>query len=181
MSIKIAISVGHQQGEESREVEYPANYSTAVLLQTELSIEGFQTEMFEGTLRDKVKAINKYRPAFAVECHYNRLNYPHDEKYGSGFETCIWEGSTYGKLLARKIMESFEEYLPFNSRRIWERKDLYFLKHTNCPAILIEPLFLDNPVEKVFLEMKRGYDIIASAVMKGIISYCKERQLGQFS
>lgn len=174
----VAIGVGHYLGEETREIEYPANEKTAGLLHSILSVNGAKAEVFTGKLPEKVAAINRYEPDIAIDIHYNRLHWPHrQDKFGSGYEVCVWQGSTWGTMLALKILEGFFRRLPFDRRGlgVWERKDLYFLKHTSCPAVVPEPLFLDNPFEVPFLKTNRGYEFVATAIFSGITEYFKER------
>jgi len=175
MNYKVAVGVGHYPGEEGKEEEYNANVKCANLLHNQLVLNGYRAELIEGHLTEKIKIINTFNPHIAIDCHFNALD---GEQYGSGFEVCTWKGSTWGKMLGAKLVESFQEYLPFDRRGkygIWERNDLYFLKHTKCPAVISEPLFLDNPIDNKFVEMKRGFEIIATALYKGITQYFTER------
>lgn len=176
MSNKIAVSVGHYQGEPTRDIEYPANETVANMLHNLLVVNGFKAEIFHGKLPDKVRAINDYNPDIAIESHFNRLHWPYTDEYGSGYEVCIWGGSVYGKVLGGKIIEGFSNKLPFRRRGtgVLERTNLYFLKHTKCPALILEPLFLDNPLEAKFVEFEKGYQFIADAVYSGIVEYFKE-------
>jgi len=178
MSNRIAIGVGHYLGEPTREYEYPANDKVAALLHSILTVNGYQADIFHGELPQKVEAINQFTPDIALDIHFNRLEWPYNrQRFGAGYEVCVWQGSVYGKLLAAQILKSFDERLPFERRGngIWERKDLYFLKHTRCPAAIPEPLFLDNPFEEPFLKTKRGYEFVATALFLGINSYFAER------
>ncbi len=178
MNHRVGISVGHYLGEPTREYEYPANQRVAVLLHSILTVNGYQAEIFSGELPTKVKDINDYNADIALDVHFNRLAWPHNPtKFGSGYEVCVWEGSVYGKLIATQILQAFSERIPFERRGkgVWERKDLYFLKHTKCPAVTPEPLFLDNPFEEPFLKTKRGYEFIATALYLGINGYFAER------
>jgi len=177
---KVMVSVGHYSDENTREIEYPANLRVGQLLHSFLINNGFLCEIIEGgQLRDKVRSINIYNPDIAVECHFNRLSYPHDpKKYGSGYEVCIWQGSRSGRRLAGEILHQWKKRLPFKRRGtgVWERTDLYFLKKTYCPSIILEPLFLDNATETTFLDMEHGYAFIAEATYLGIVGYFKERE-----
>jgi len=179
MPNKIAVSTGHYLNEPTRDIEYPANVRVAGLLHSLLITEGFSAELIPGgKLQDKVKQVNMFGPEIAIECHFNRLGWPHNpNNYGDGYEVCCWEGSRNGRKLAASVLEGFKEKLPFRRRGtgLWERRDLYFLKHTRCPALIIEPLFLDNAAEVPFLEMKYGYEFIAEAVFNGIAAYFSQR------
>lgn len=178
MNFKVAVSVGHYLGEENKDEEYPANRKYATLLHNFLVLNGYTADIFEGHLQEKVTAVNAYKPDIAIECHFNALHYPYKEyEYGSGFECLCWQGSVYGKTLATRIVDNFQKKLPVERRGkygIWERRDLYFLKHTHMPAVIPEPLFLDNPIESNFIHMKRGFEFIAEATYEGVNDYFKE-------
>jgi len=174
---KIAVSVGHFPGEDKKDIEYPANVQVATLLHSLFVVNGFACDIFKGMLIEKVKGINAWGATAAVECHFNQLHWPFDPKeYGAGFETCVWPKSLKAKAWAGHVLTEFGERLPFDRRGtgILERGDLYFCKHTHCPALIIEPLFLDNPLESVFLKMKRGYEFIAASVFHGTVRWLSE-------
>ena len=175
---RVAVSVGHYPEEDTREIEYPANEKVARILYDMLIVNAFSAELIPGgRLPDKVKAVNHFRPDIAIEVHFNRLEWPHNPtRFGDGYEVCVWKGSKSGKFLGGAVLEEFKHKLPFRRRGtgIWERNDLYFLKHTVCPALIIEPLFLDNPTEVPFLQMKYGYEFIAEAVFIGVVRYFKQ-------
>lgn len=176
--MKIAIGVGHHLEEVDHQEEQAEAGKVAQLLHNLLVINGFRAEVFIGKLPDKVRSINAYDADIALDCHFNRLHWPYTNEFGSGFEVCVWPTSSYGHMLASHIIQSMENRLPFERRGkfgIQKRNDLYFLKHTVMPALILEPLFLDNPIERQFLRMKRGHEFIAMAAFNGITEYFKER------
>lgn len=180
MPNSVAISIGHFADEPRRDIEYPANVKLAGLIHSKLLLEGYTCNLIGGgQLQNKVSQVNSYRPEIAIECHFNWLEFPHNpQKYGDGYEVLCWPRSIGGKLLGTKVLEGFKERLPFRRRGtgLQERSDLYFLKHTVCPALIIEPLWLDNPQEITFLSHKHGYEFIAEAVVLGIQRYFVELQ-----
>lgn len=50
-------------------------------------------------------------------------------------------------------------------------KDFYLLRHTSCPAVLTENLFMDNPEDCDFLLSKEGQQSLVDLHIDGIISY----------
>ncbi len=176
---KVAISVGHHPEEETREIEFKANTKVSNLIYTMLINNGYQAILIDSEkMVDKVKRINEYKPDIAIECHFNRLNYPHDPvKFGEGYEVHVMAEDNDSKKLGGYVLEGMNAKLPFNRRGlgIVERKDLLFLKHTECPAILVEPLFLDNKFESSFLLMDKGYEFISLSYLIGINKYFKSQ------
>lgn len=177
---RVAVSTGHYEEEYGKDIEYPANVTVARILYDMLITNAFSAELVPGgKLPDKVKAVNIFRPDLAIETHFNQLEWPHNPaRFGDGYEVCIWKNSHGGKLIGSAVLEEFKSKLPFRRRGtgLWEREDLYFLKHTVCPALIIEPLFLDNPNELPFLKMRYGHEFIAEAVFLGIVKYFKQVQ-----
>ena len=50
-------------------------------------------------------------------------------------------------------------------------KDFYLLRHTSCPAVLTENLFMDNHEDCAFLLSKEGQQSLVDLHVDGIISY----------
>ncbi len=49
--------------------------------------------------------------------------------------------------------------------------DFYILRHTACPAVLTENLFMDNPADCAFLLSEEGQQSIADLHVDGITAY----------
>jgi len=52
-----------------------------------------------------------------------------------------------------------------------QRDDLYVIKHTNMPAVLVEAAFLSNPHDATLLEQPSFIDRLADGIVKGIMDY----------
>ena len=50
-------------------------------------------------------------------------------------------------------------------------KDFYLLRHTICPAVLTENLFMDNPADCAFLLSPEGQQSLVDLHVDGIISH----------
>lgn len=50
-------------------------------------------------------------------------------------------------------------------------QDFYILKHTLCPAVLTENLFMTNKDDVEFLESEEGKEDIVRLHVEGIINY----------
>jgi len=175
MAKSIAVSIGHQPSEGPAKVEEHFHASkVATILYDFFLAKAFRTQLFEGSLVEKTQAINIFKADVAIEVHFNALEWPYNpERYGSGYEACINKGSIKGAYLAQCIIDEFYDKLPFDKRGtgIQEREDLWFVRKTKCPAIIVEPLFLDNPLESQYLKMSMGYATIARACYEGIVKF----------
>ena len=90
-----------------------------------------------------------------------------DKKVG-GFEVIV-TGTTKGKgTVAARIRKQMKE-LGFTDRGTKKRTDLYYLKKTNSPALLLEICFVDDK-DDYNLYMKVGYKKIAEAIVKGLLN-----------
>ena len=54
-------------------------------------------------------------------------------------------------------------------------RELYVVRHTRCPAVLVEGGFINNPLEAQMISNESYRDRIARAVAEGIMSYQKTR------
>ena len=52
-----------------------------------------------------------------------------------------------------------------------QEADFYLLRHTSCPAVLTENLFMDNPAECAFLLSEEGQQALVDLHVDGIISH----------
>jgi N-acetylmuramoyl-L-alanine amidase len=52
-----------------------------------------------------------------------------------------------------------------------KRDDLYVVKHTNMPAVLVEAAFVSNPHDAVLLQQRAFLDKLADGIVKGIMDY----------
>lgn len=111
-----------------------------------------------GGLRDKVAWLNGHNPLVAVEIHFNGSVNPTI----SGCETLFYPGSKKGLILANTVHRAYKDVMGNRDRGVkegWYRMDRpmivdyagdvegdetpdYFLKKTNCPAIILEPDFI---------------------------------------
>ena len=53
-------------------------------------------------------------------------------------------------------------------------KDFYILRHTRCPAVLTENLFMDNKEDVAFLESEEGAQAIIDLHVEGILQYIQK-------
>lgn len=132
-----------------------------------------------GTLRQKVKHMNKQKYDLAVEVHFNSL--ASGRAYGS--ETLHYPGSKKGKKCAKEIQKRLAEvFKPDRGiKEGWYRMDRpgvkdyqgdvegdetidYFLRKTKGTALILEPEFIQHK-GKIQMNRTKG----CMAIAKGII------------
>lgn len=122
-------------------------------------------------LSEKVGFVNTqdviFDHAVAIEVHFNS----NEGAAGQGIETLYYPGSKAGMALATCLHDRLCDALPFFPRGIKERGDLYFLRKTTPPAVIIEVLFLNNDLEAAYLLYPRAHQVIAQAIDQGIVDY----------
>ena len=52
-----------------------------------------------------------------------------------------------------------------------QEADFYLLRHTSCPAVLTENLFMDNPADSAFLLSPEGQQSLVDLHVDGITTY----------
>ncbi len=123
-----------------------------------------------GTLQEKVAHVNALVPDALLELHFNSAT---DTKV-RGVETLYFPGSPKGRKIAVEILGYIANLAALSSRGIKEREDLYILKKTRCPAVVVELEFLSN--ENVARELKEGFlrQRLAYAVSYGLFKLSRE-------
>ena len=103
---------------------------------------------------------NGFKDGVDVSIHFNA--YTHTNK-AMGTEVCYYSQPT----LAKEVSKNIANAGGFIDRGAKQRTGLYFLKHTNKPAILIEVCFVDS-VKDVEL-YKANFENICQAIAKSLI------------
>lgn len=87
-------------------------------------------------------------------------------------------GNTRADALATSLYTAARAHLPGHRLRTDYtdadpdlEKDFYLLRHTSCPAVLTENLFMDNHEDCAFLLSKEGQQSLVDLHVDGIISY----------
>ena len=78
--------------------------------------------------------------------------------------TCLYEAAK-NHLTGMKIRTDFSDGDPDIE------KDFYIIRHTSCPAVLTENLFMDNRQDVAFLESEEGAKAIVNLHVDGILQY----------
>lgn len=127
---------------------------------------------YYGSLRRKVRGINRIMPDVAVEIH---LNAAHDTS-AHGCEVLHFKNSASAINLAQCIQDELVRDVELSDRKIKSdrslRRYLYFLRKTRCPAVIIEPLFITNAKDRVLLR-NGGHMKLAKEIADGIENHLK--------
>ncbi len=127
-------------------------------------------------LDDRVKKANDLNAAYFISIHCNAS----DNKEIHGAETHIHlkESKTSSKL-AHMIQDQFKNRAARFSRGVKLKNDrlynLYVLKETKMPAVLVETGFMTNEQEEGYLNSDYGQDLLMSAVFRAFRDFVKQK------
>lgn len=122
------------------------NLMIAKKLDEILTKRGFKTVMTRKdrcfvTLSERACISNNNKSDLFVSIHHNSASC--SSSTASGVEVCIYNTCNKDNYdLASRIASSLSSVFDIRNRGVKERRDLYVLKHTKAPALLIEILFM---------------------------------------
>ena len=151
---RLALVIGHTHGwaEGAQNpttglTEWIYNKNLASLIQY-LAPEDWDLRVIErphpGGLPAVVRQVNEYSPRVMFSMHANASG----NRGASGAEALYWYRSIIGKQLADLAAAKFAQTLSIRNRgarpvKVGQR-GWYVLYHTTCPAVIMEPFFIDN-------------------------------------
>lgn len=180
---KIVIDPGHGTSDrgvvhkESGVAESPINLSVSMKLKNILSKQKYniiltreketaQKISNREELKRRVDMANDVNADIYISIHVNQ--FPDPKYFGA---QCFYNASkpeSYN--LALLIQEELKKLEPENSREALPR-DLFVLRETSMPAVLVELGFISNPQDRLKLQDPSYQEKLASAIAKGIIRY----------
>lgn len=113
-------------------------------------------------LKNIVSKCNDHAADLNISIHFNASN-------GQGHGVEVLQYSNKTKTAAQNICNAIAQ-LGFKNRGVKDRTDLYVLKHTKAPAILIECCFCDSEIDASIYNANK----MASAIVKGLTGEVKE-------
>lgn len=186
MAKKVFISVGHggnQPGAVANGFkEKDLNLSIALACYAELQRHGV-TVLISRTKDvddgDEPATCNAFGADYAVDIHNNAGG-------GDGAEVYYSVNGGAGKVLAQNILDEIV-LIGQNSRGIKTRKGssgkdyYYFIRNTNCPAVIVECAFVDNAKDIKIIDTEAERKKMGVAIAKGIlktleIAYTEEKK-----
>ncbi len=128
------------------------------------------------TLRERKKQdiflranlVKSNEPDIFVTIHANAIP---EEKWRGAQVFYHKDGHANSELLAKSVQSSIKESLQNTTREALAIKQIYLLKKTEVPAILVETGFLSNNEERKLLSDEKYQEKMASAIVEGIESY----------
>lgn len=110
-------------------------------------------------LRNIVNKCNAHKVDLDVSIHLNAGG-------GTGTEVYVYSDSSKAKGYAQRIVDNISNSLGIRNRGVKASTNLYVLRKTKSPSLLIECCFVDNAVDKV----KWNSDKCAKAIVEGILN-----------
>lgn len=101
-----------------------------------------------------------------ISIHCNAFTNPNT----NGMETFYYSGSVQGRRLAELLNEELLKYGGRNNRGV-KSANFYVLKHSSCPASLIELAFVTNPTEENLLADDEYQNQLARAIASAVKKY----------
>ena len=110
--------------------------------------DGYEYRVFrrgpDNSVRELCQWINAWRATLAIELHFNAF-----DETTAGCEVLAWATSTTSTDLARIAADDLSGYLGNPNRGVnlvyLGNRGATYLSSTQCPALILEPAFLDNP------------------------------------
>lgn len=112
--------------------------------------------------------IEKEQPQLVVSIHANSIP---NEKWRGAQVFYHPDGVAEGERAAKAVQQALREGLGNTEREALMIKQVYLLKKSTAPAILIETGFISNAEERELLRTTKYQEQIASSIVEGILQY----------
>lgn len=136
------------------------------------------------TLKERARRVNAAcllhgrTNVILVSIHVNAAGNGSKWLNATGWSAYTSPGNTRADTLATCLYEAAAKYLPnhrlrtdFTDGAPDIKENFYILRHTLCPAVLTENLFMDNRQDVAFLQSRAGKDAITMLHVEGIREY----------
>lgn len=193
--MKILIDNGHgidtkgKRSPDGRLLEYAQNRLLAGRIVTALQARGLDASLLvpEETdipLPERCRRVNEWcrqlgkNNVLLISIHCNAAG--RGDRWLSARGWCAYttRGNTRADALATALYNAAKAHLPgMRLRTDYTDGDpdqeaaFYLLRHTSCPAVLTENLFMDNPSDCAFLLSKEGQQSLVDLHVDGITAY----------
>ena len=118
-------------------------------------------------LQARVNVANKYNSDAFVSIHINAFSNPSV----GGIATYYYSKTGYDAKLAQRVQDQIMNEPKFNGDRGIQEGNLYVLRHSDMPAILVELGFISNPTEEAALNTTKTQQSFAAEIAAGLASY----------
>lgn len=123
----------------------------------------------QDVLKRIAAACNAHAVDLDVSIHFNAAANPEPDGKTTGTEVLVYDNASPAVPWAQQIADSIAA-LGYRNRGVKERPNLYVLKHTKAPALLIECCFVDDPDDVSLYNADR----MAAAIVAGITGQAAE-------
>jgi N-acetylmuramoyl-L-alanine amidase len=172
--MKIVVNGGHEPNVDSgavgsRSTEAEVTQKLMLLVSAYLEKAGCKVMAVQtADLAEICNVTNRWGADILVSIHCNAFN-----QKAKGTETFAYYGSNAGDALAHHIQSQIVSSIGTIDRGVKEA-GYYVLKHTKCPAVLVETAFIDNKGDEQLLLDKT--DEFARAIARGVTDYVSAKK-----
>ena len=169
--------------------EYAYNRYLAFLIRERLIALGLDAHLLvpereDISLKERCRRVNAIcrqlgnDQVILLSIHVNAAGNGQNWLDARGWSCFTTRGKTKADELATSLYEAAKNHLPgmmirtdFTDGDPDIEKDFYIIRHTSCPAVLTENLFMDNREDVAFLESEEGAKAIVNLHVDGILQY----------
>lgn len=195
--MKILLDSGHgintpgKRSPDGRFLEYAFNRDissrvASKLKEISLDVEIIVPELDDIPLKERTRRVNSRcatlgkENVILVSIHANAAGNGSKWMNARGWSCYTSKGDTAADALATCLCEAAAKY--FKDLRIRTdfsdgdpdfEESFYILRHTTCPAVLVENFFYDNSDDLMFLETEEGKELISKTIATGIFRFCE--------
>lgn len=182
--MKAAICVGHSRpgdfGATSATGRSEWAYNAPIAVRIEqlltnagvdvLRVDAYQGASYSSAMSWLSDELNRFGADCAIELHFNAA-----DKTAKGFEHLYWHSSSKGKELADIVHQIHSDAFGGSDRGIKPKdssdRGSGFLSGPECPSIICEPFFGDNPDEWERFNSDENQEALANVYAAGIIQF----------
>lgn len=121
-------------------------------------------------LQNRVKFVQEQDASLFVSIHLNSIASPR----WRGAQTFYHPKNVQSKHLAKNIQAELVRNLENTDRQMKASQDLYILKYSDMPGVLVEAGFLSHPQEAQLLASEDYQKQIAASIYFGILRYLED-------
>lgn len=148
-----------------------------MLDQTDINVIYTRLEDRYITKKRRTVIANRKKADLFISVHCNAADNIHSK--ASGIETLYAKRKGDNKLmtnrrLAHVLLESVSDSSLGTARKSIRREDLFVLRHTDMPAVIVETGYMTRTKDMRYISSKKGQYEIADGIYNGIIKALKE-------
>lgn len=184
----IVIDAGHggrDEGARSKNGRYKEKVCNLAIVkklklmldQTDINVKYTRLDDRYVTKRKRVAAANGRKADLFISVHCNATDNVHSKAFGVETLFARRKGDNRymtNHRLSNIMLESVSKSSSNKARKIIRREDLFVLRHTSMPAVIVETGYMSSKKDMKYLHSERGQYEIADGIYKGIVRSLKE-------